>query len=65
MKLRILRDVYNYKKGEVREIKESEAKALLTQGYAVRVVNKFAKKQSSVSPIKIDKSKIKGSVRGI
>ena len=46
MKLRILRDVHNHKKGEVKDIKEAEAKALLTQGYAVRVVNKFAKKQT-------------------
>lgn len=43
MKLRILRDVHNHKKGEVKDIKEAEAKALLTQGYAVRVVSKFAK----------------------
>lgn len=65
MKLRILRDVHNHKKGEVKDIKESEAKALLTQGYAVRIVNKFAKKPSVQPPIKTDKSKVKGSVRGI
>lgn len=40
-------------------------KALLTQGYAVRVVNKFAKKQTSSAPIKTDKSKIKGLNRGL
>ena len=62
MKLRILRDVHNHKKGEV---KEAEAKALLTQGYAVRVVSKFAKKQTSSAPIKTDKSKIKGLNRGL
>lgn len=40
-------------------------KALLTQGYAVRVVSKFAKKQTSSAPIKTDKSKIKGLNRGL
>lgn len=65
MKLRFLRDVYDYEKGKVYEVKEAQATAFLTQGYALRASDKFASRHEKQQPVKTDKSKIKGLSGGI
>lgn len=60
MKLRFLRDVYDYEKGKVYEVKEPQSSAFLTQGYALRASDKFESRHEKQQPIKTDKSKIKG-----
>lgn len=60
MKIRFLRDVYDFEKGKVYDVKEPQAIAYLTQGYALRASEKFAMKREGGLPMKTDKSRIKG-----
>lgn len=64
MKVRLLRNAYDYEKGKVYELKEPIAIALLTQGYAIRETAKFAKKYE-MSSSKFEKGKIKGSKNAV